>query len=115
VSTGRATRPTRSPSTAPISTIRLHEHLGETHLFTVPSDSVRTGTVNAAIKPYLDAYPPPNDGVSFGTTRGEYRRVGQRATDEQYVMGRIDHQLSAASQVFVRYTLDDAQVMTLPD
>jgi hypothetical protein len=87
----------------------LHERLGATHLFTVPSASVRTGTVNPAITPYLDSFPLPN-GQAFGTTRGEYRRVDQRATDENYLMGRVDHHLSSASQIFVRYTFDDAVV-----
>jgi hypothetical protein len=87
----------------------LHERLGETNLFTVPSASARQGTVSTAIRPYLDSFPLPN-GQAFGTTRGEYSRVDERATDENYIMGRIDHQLAAGSQLFVRYTLDDAQV-----
>jgi Carboxypeptidase regulatory-like domain/TonB-dependent Receptor Plug Domain len=87
----------------------LHERLGETNLFTVPSASVHQGPVSAAIKPYLDSFPLPN-GQAFGTTRGEYSRVDERATDEHYIMGRVDHQLAAGSQLFVRYTLDDAQV-----
>jgi hypothetical protein len=87
----------------------LHERLGETNLFTVPSAAVRQGTVAAAIRPYLESFPLPN-GQAFGTTRGEYRRVDERATDENYIMGRVDHQLAAGSQLFVRYTFDDAQV-----
>jgi Carboxypeptidase regulatory-like domain/TonB-dependent Receptor Plug Domain/TonB dependent receptor len=87
----------------------LHERLGETNLFTVPSASARQGTVSTAIRPYLDSFPQPN-GQAFGTTRGEYSRVDERTTDENYIMGRIDHQLAAGSQLFVRYTLDDAQV-----
>lgn len=87
----------------------LHERLGQTNLFTVPSISVRQGTVAAAIKPFLESFPLPN-GQAFGTTRGEYSRVDERKTDENYIMGRIDHKLSTGSQVFVRYTLDDAQV-----
>jgi hypothetical protein len=87
----------------------LRERLGTTHIFTVPSASVRQASVNAAIRPYLDSYPLPN-GQSFGTTRGEYQRVDQRSTDEHYFMGRVDHQMSTNNQVFVRYTLDDALV-----
>lgn len=87
----------------------LHEQLGETNLFTVPSASARQGTVAAAIRPYLESYPLPN-GQAFGTTRGEYSRVDQRKTDENYIMGRVDHELAQGSQLFVRYTLDDAQV-----
>ena len=59
----------------------LHERLGATHLFTVPTESVRNGPVAASIRPWLLSYPLPNDGVFFGTTRGEYRRVDERATD----------------------------------
>jgi len=86
----------------------LHEKLGETSFFNVPTESVR-GKAIASIQPWINSFPLPNDGVFFGTTRGEYERVGQRKTDEQYAMGRVDHQLSAAQQVFLRYTLDDAK------
>ena len=88
----------------------LHENLGATHRFTVPADSVRSGAVAAAIVPWLRSYPLPNTGVSFGTTRGEYFRVDERTTDETYVMGRVDHRLSGAQQIFARYTFDDSQV-----
>jgi len=88
----------------------LHEKLGRTYLFNVPSANVRGGTVAAAIRPWLESYPLPNDGVTFGTTRGEYRRVAQRLTDENYVMGRVDHRLTNTQQVFVRYTFDDAKL-----
>ena len=88
----------------------LHERLGATHLFTVPTESVRNGPVAASIRPWLLSYPLPNDGVFFGTTRGEYRRVDQRATDEHYAMARIDHQLTPSNQIFVRYSFDDAEV-----
>jgi hypothetical protein len=87
----------------------LHERLGQTNLFTVPSVSARQGTVAPAIKPFLDSFPLPN-GQAFGTTRGEYSRVDERKTSENYVMGRVDHKLSTGEQLFVRYTLDDAQV-----
>ena len=86
----------------------LHEKLGETSFFNVPTQDVRAKAI-PAIRPWIDSFPLPNDGVFFGTTRGEYQRVGQRKTDEQYAMGRIDHQISAAQQIFVRYTLDDAK------
>jgi len=88
----------------------LHEKLGATHRFNVPSESVHNGPAAAAIVPWLRSYPLPNTGVAFGTTRGEYLRVDERRTDETYVMGRVDHRLSAAQQVFARYTFDDAQV-----
>ena len=87
----------------------LRERLGQTNIFTVPSASVRAGLVAAAIRPWLEAYPLPN-GAALGATRGEYRRIDNRSTDEHYVMGRIDQQIANGSQVFVRYTFDDGQV-----
>jgi Carboxypeptidase regulatory-like domain/TonB dependent receptor-like, beta-barrel/TonB-dependent Receptor Plug Domain len=88
----------------------LHERLGETHRFTVPSATVRAGAAAPAIRPWLDSYPMPNTGVTFGTQRAEYLRIDERATDEHYAMARIDHHLSASNQIFVRYSFDDAQV-----
>ncbi|MBI1873958.1 MAG: TonB-dependent receptor [Acidobacteria bacterium] len=87
----------------------LRERLGQTHIFNVPSAGVRGGAVNPAIKPWLDVYPLPN-GAALGTTRGEFRRIDSRTTDEHYVMARTDHQITAGSNVFVRYTFDDGQV-----
>ena len=73
----------------------LRERLGETNIFTVPSAAVHNGTVTAAIRPWLEAFPLPN-GAALGATRGELRR--------------IDQQISGGSQLFVRYTFDDSQV-----
>jgi hypothetical protein len=87
----------------------LRENLGTTNIFTVPSQAVRNGVVDARIKPFLDSFPLPN-GQAFGTTRGEYNRIDTRTTAEHYGMGRIDYQFSPSSLFFVRYTADDAQV-----
>lgn len=87
----------------------LHERLGQTYTFPVPSASVHNGPVIAAIKPWLDAYPLPN-AAALGATRGEFKRVAERKTDEHYGMGRVDHQISPGQQMFVRYTFDDSQV-----
>ena len=87
----------------------LRERLGETNIFTVPSAAVHNGTAAAAIRPWLEAFPLPN-GAALGATRGEFRRVDNRQTDEHYAMGRIDQQISGSSQLFVRYTFDDGQV-----
>ena len=87
----------------------LRESLGLTNIFTVPSQAVRSGVVDARIRPFLESFPLPN-GAAFGTTRGEYNRIDTRTTDEHYGMGRIDHQFSPSSLFFVRYTIDDAEV-----
>ncbi len=87
----------------------LRERLGGTNIFTVPSATIRSGSVATAIRPWLDAFPLPN-GAALGATRGEFLRIDNRRTDEHYVMGRIDQRIGNGSQLFVRYTFDDGQV-----
>jgi hypothetical protein len=87
----------------------LRERLGQSLIFTVPTDAVRGAGVDARIRPFLDSYPLPN-GRLFGTTRGEFLRQTSRDTDEHYVVGRVDHQFSPGSQVFGRYTFNDGEV-----
>jgi hypothetical protein len=87
----------------------LRERLGQTLIFTVPSEAVRNGPMHPAVRPYVEAYPLPN-GRALGTTRGEYLRQDTRKTDEHYAVVRIDHQFSPGSTVFARYTFDDGEV-----
>ena len=91
----------------------LHERLGSTRSFTVPSDLVRSGgagAVNAAILPWLLAYPQAN-GPAIDPNRGAYNLVTTRKTDESYVTTRVDQKLSPTQQVFVRYTFNDSNVI----
>jgi outer membrane receptor protein involved in Fe transport len=87
----------------------LRERLGTTQRFNVPTESVRRGVVDPRIRPFLESYPLPN-GQLFGTTRGEFVTPRARATDEHYLMGRVDHQFSAGQMMFARYTFDDGEV-----
>jgi len=90
----------------------LHERLGSTRSFTVPSDLVRSGgagAVNPAIQPWLLAFPQAN-GPAIDANRGAYNLVTTRATDESYVTMRVDEKLTPAQQVFVRYTYNDSNV-----
>jgi hypothetical protein len=90
----------------------LHERLGSTRSFNVPSQLVRSGgagTINPAILPWLLAYPEPN-GPAIDANRGAFNLVTTRKTDEHYVTARVDQKLSAGSQVFVRYTYNDSNV-----
>ena len=91
----------------------LHERLGSTRSFTVPSDLVRSGgagAINPAILPWLLAFPQAN-GPAVDANRGAYNLVTTRKTDESYVTTRVDQKLSPTQQVFVRYTYNDSNVI----
>jgi hypothetical protein len=87
----------------------LRERLGNTQRFTVPTEAARRGPVHPSVQPFLESYPLPN-GPLFDANRGEYIAARTRATDEHYLMARMDHQFSAGSSIFARYTFDDGQV-----
>ncbi len=66
--------------------------------------------VNAAVKPYLDAFPLPN-GAALNSGVGnlaQYFFGFKQRLDQEYVQGRIDHVLTDRQQVFARYTFDNA-------
>jgi Carboxypeptidase regulatory-like domain/TonB dependent receptor/TonB-dependent Receptor Plug Domain len=91
----------------------LHERLGSTRSFNVPSDLVRSGgagAINPAILPWLLSYPQAN-GPAIDANRGVFSLVTTRKTDESYVTMRVDQKLSPASQLFVRYTFNDSNVV----
>src|SRR5213592_2077210 len=61
--------------------------------------------VSPAIRPYLDLFQRPNtpDG-SDGTAY--FLASPLQVTHEDYVMGRVDHQISDKMRIFARYSLD---------
>lgn len=88
----------------------LREKLGQTLIFNVPSESLRSSpTVDPTIRPFLQSYPLPN-GRALGSTRGEHVRVSSRDTEEHYAMLRVDRQFGPGSRVFARYTFNDGEV-----
>ncbi|HXG65847.1 MAG TPA: TonB-dependent receptor, partial [Blastocatellia bacterium] len=93
----------------------LRRREGTSTIFNVPSPAARegrltTGTVTVAerVKPYLALYPLPNGPISGDT--GVYRRDFNESTNEDFLMGRIDHKLSGKHSVFGRYTFDDSDL-----
>ena len=99
----------------------LRENLGRTITASVPDDNARRGLlpdpanpgqllnvgVNAAVAPYLADYPAANgDSLGDGTALHSFQ-FDQRI-DQNFFQGRLDANLSASSQFFVRYTIDDA-------
>lgn len=99
----------------------LRENLGRTISTVVPNAAARSGilpdpaspagTINVpvspAVRPYLDAFPLPN-GAELGGGLAAYAFPFSQRVDQDYVQARLDHNVGAHGQLFVRYTLDDA-------
>jgi hypothetical protein len=71
----------------------------------------RTVTVSPVVRPYLDLYPLPN-GRDFGDGTAEYTSSGNRPTDQDYFSLRVDHQFTANSKIFGRYTRDVSDLVS---
>jgi len=122
----------------------LIERLGVTGLTAVPDENARQGLlqdadsqgnplfnpdgspkfsqvqVHQAIPAYLDLLFPVMNGQFLKTSKGlltgagEYLFSRSQPTDEHFVQGRIDHQLSSRDTVWGRYTLDNGSVDRQP-
>jgi Carboxypeptidase regulatory-like domain/TonB dependent receptor-like, beta-barrel/TonB-dependent Receptor Plug Domain len=89
---------------------RLVENLGVTQVTEVPSAAARAGElvpIAPIVEPYLALFPPAN-GADLGGGLAELSFPFDRTTRETLVQARVDHNLSTASRLFVRYTFDDA-------
>jgi hypothetical protein len=99
----------------------LRQRLGVTNRTVVPDANARIGiipgqaaiAVNPAVPAYLALVPLPNDR-NFGDGTGEYVQAVSQATNEDFLTGRVDHNLSERTQMFGRYTFDNANIQ-LPD
>ncbi|HEX6164500.1 MAG TPA: TonB-dependent receptor [Vicinamibacterales bacterium] len=99
----------------------LRENLGRTITSAVPDANARLGLlpdpanagqflnvgVNAAVAPFINAYPLPN-GANLGDGTALHSFQFAQRIDQNFFQGRVDANLSSSSQFFVRYTLDDA-------
>src|SRR3989442_6824156 len=61
--------------------------------------------VSPAIKPYLDLFQAPNT-PDLGDGTAYFIAAPLQVTHEDYVMGRVDHQISDRMRIFARYSLD---------
>ena len=100
----------------------LRENLGRTITSTVPDDNARMGLlpnpavpgtflnvgVNPSVAPYLAEYPRANGSV-LGDGTAIYTFQFDQTLDQNFGQGRIDYNLGAGSQIFGRYTIDDAE------
>lgn len=99
----------------------LRENLGRTLTSAVPDANARQGLlpdpaapgtflnvgVNAAVSPYLHAYPMPN-GASLGDGTALHSFQFDQTLDQDFLQGRVDYNLGPGAQFFARYTLDAA-------
>ena len=99
----------------------LRENLGRTITSSVPDENARRGLlpdsanpgqflnigVNAQVAPYLNDYPMPN-GSNLGDGTALYSFQFDQTLDEDFMQGRVDYNLAPGTQLFARYTLDDA-------
>jgi hypothetical protein len=100
----------------------LRENLGRTITSTVPDENARLGLlpdeaspggllkvgIHPAVAPYLAEYPRPN-GPALGGGTALYSFQFDQTLDQNFAQGRIDFNLGPGSQIFGRYTLDDAE------
>jgi hypothetical protein len=106
----------------------LRENLGKTVSTIVPDDAARNGVipdprnagqtltipVPAAVRPFLDAYPRAN-GRTLGGGLAAYTFPFEQTLDQQYLQVRLDQNVGAQDQLFVRYTFDDAEQLLPTD
>jgi hypothetical protein len=99
----------------------LRENLGRTITSTVPDDNARLGLlpdaaspggllnvgVNPAVAPYLAEYPRAN-GAALGGGTALYNFQFDQTLDQHFAQGRLDYNVGPGSQLFGRYTVDDA-------
>jgi hypothetical protein len=90
----------------------LRQGLETTQVATVPTALAKQGilpygtyAVSPAIVPYLNLYPGPN-GRDFGDGTAQYLSSPNQISNDNNVMGRIDHQLTEKMGIFGRYIFD---------
>jgi hypothetical protein len=100
----------------------LRENLGRTITSTVPDDNARLGLlpdparpgqfldvgVHPGVAPYLGEYPRAN-GAALGDGTALHRFQFDQVLDQVFLQGRVDYQSAPGTQLFARYTFDDAE------
>ncbi len=96
----------------------LRQGLGTTNIYNVPGRAMRNGIirgesigVNPAVRPFLDAYPLPNQPDRADGT-AQYISAFTQTTSQNLGTARIDNRISDQDSLFGRYTIDDAEQFT---
>jgi len=92
----------------------LRRGLGLTRVTFVPDANAHNGILpglnpiplSPLIQQLLTYYPIPNNSIGGGL--GRYSVVATQAGNEDYILGRVDHMISATDSVFGRYIRDRA-------
>ena len=91
----------------------FRQGLGITLIAYVPTLQAKQGIlptgvvpVNPRVVPFLALYPAPN-GRNFGDGTAEFLSAPTIVTNQDNVMGRVDHQLNEKTGIFGRYTFDN--------
>jgi hypothetical protein len=76
--------------------------------YCLPGAATCTVPVSPVIKPYLDLYQEPSHGpnADLGDGTGIFNLAPTQVTNENYFMTRVDHQVTAKTRLFVRYSFD---------
>lgn len=98
----------------------MRQGLGSTLISSVPTLAVRQGIlptgvvpVSPAVAPFFALYPVPN-GRDFGDGTAEFSYAPTIVSNENYVIGRVDHQVNDKTSIFGRYSYDGDSVIS-PD
>lgn len=104
----------------------LRQSLGVTLVDTVPSQDARNGiihnsngtttniTVNPLVAPALALWRLPNSGTIAPGNTGYYDFDAQQVGTDNYLVSRVDHQISAADRMFGTYQWESS-LASLPD
>src|SRR5439155_962774 len=92
----------------------LRRGLGLTRVTFVPDANAHNGILpglnpiplSPLIQQLLTYYPIPNNSIGGGL--GRYSVVATQVGNEDYILGRVDHMISATDSVFARYIRDRA-------
>jgi outer membrane receptor protein involved in Fe transport len=93
----------------------LKENLGRTIVSVVPDDDAREGRlpggvvvpINPGTAPYLEEFPRAN-GENLGGGLARLTFPFEQRLDQNFLQARTDYVLPNGANLFVRYTLDDA-------
>ena len=93
----------------------LREALGRTIVTTVPDDAARRGElpggvvvpIDPGVRPYLEEFPRAN-GENLGGGLARYTFPFDQRLDEHFFQARADAVFTDGTQIFGRYTIDDA-------
>src|SRR5205809_3982743 len=88
-----------------LSAIKQPYRLGPLASYCPPGALTCTLPVSPAIRPYLDLFQRPNTPAGLDGT-AYFLAAPLQVTHEDYVMGRVDHQISDRMRIFARYSLD---------